>query len=62
MPLLGAAVLIVSVPPARPKVGLPQIEYWSCVYIGPLILSPEIKEIVPQLEERPLRSRAPHCW
>ena len=44
----GAAVSTLSVPPGRPKVGEPQIEYWSCVYIGPLILSPVIQLITPQ--------------
>ncbi len=51
----GAAVLTASVPPGRPKVGAPQIEYWSWVYIGPLSLSLVIHEITPQSDGRPSR-------
>ena len=58
----GAAVSTLSVPPGRPKVGEPQIEYWSCVYIGPLILSPLIQLITPQLDGRPSRRNAAQFW
>ena len=57
----GAADAMVSLV-VRPKVGEPQISYWSWVYVGPAMLSPLIQLMSLQSLGRLSRSNAAQSW